>query len=105
MTQETKPFLQQAHELINGQRRQDYGPAHENFTQIAVLWSGLFAKKLNQPITATEVAMAMQLLKMARLLNQPTHFDSQLDNASYAALIPVIQAAQDSGEPLKGILK
>lgn len=101
MTQEQKPFLQEVHELINGPRAADYGGAKQNFTQIAVLWSALLATKLTKPITATEVAMLMQQLKMARLLNQPGHHDSALDNAGYAGLIPVILG--DTNE-LPGIL-
>lgn len=97
-----KPFLQQAHDLINGQRAQDYGGAHQNFTQIAALWNALLATKLTKPITAMEVAMLMQQLKIARLLNQPDHHDSWLDNAGYAGLIPVIQAGE--GNSLPGIL-
>jgi Domain of unknown function (DUF6378) len=96
------PFLQQAHNLINGQRAADYGGAHQSFTQIAGMWSSLLAAKLTKPITASEVAMAMQMLKMARLINQPEHADSALDNAGYAGLIPVIMAGDNKALP--GIL-
>lgn len=95
------PFLQQAHNLIHGQRAVDYGSASQNFAQIAALWSALLATKLTKPITPSEVAMLMQQLKMARLVHQPGHQDSLLDNAGYAGLLPIIQKSQ---EKLPGIL-
>jgi Domain of unknown function (DUF6378) len=103
-TQEKLPLLQEAHNLIHGQRQADYGPPHQNFTQIAVLWTALLATKLTKKITPTEVAFMMQQLKVARLLNQPTHHDSLVDGVAYGALAEVIQQSQASGTPLPGIL-
>lgn len=104
MTKETIPLLQEAHNLIHGQRQADYGPPHQNFTQIAALWTALLATKLTKKITPVEVAFMMQQLKIARLLNQPDHHDSLVDNAAYGALAEVIQQSQAFGTKLPGIL-
>lgn len=106
MKQPTPPksILQESHELIHGARRTDYGPAHQSFTQIATLWTALLATKLTSKITATEVALLMQQLKVARLIHQPAHYDSILDNVSYGALVKTVQDAEASGDELPGIL-
>jgi hypothetical protein len=100
-----KPFLQQAHDLIHGQRADDYGDALENFTHIAMGFSFVIAKKLTAPITAEEVALMMQTLKMARLSNQPEHFDSSLDTAGYQGCYNKIQVSRKAGKAMRGILK
>lgn len=85
MTPDKKPtLLQQADQLIHGQRAVDYGSAHESFSHIAKIWSALLDKKLTKSITAEEVALLMIGLKSARLLNTPTHTDSWIDIAGYA---------------------
>lgn len=99
-----KSILQESFDLINGQRKVDYGSAHQGFAQIAVLWTALLSSKLTSKITATEVALLMQQLKVARIIHQPTHYDSQLDNISYGALVQTVQEAEKSGAKLPGIL-
>lgn len=70
-----------ADSLINGQRAQDYGDAHENFSAIAQMWSAY----LETDIAPRDVAICMALLKAARLRVNP-HSDSEVDGAAYFAL-------------------
>jgi hypothetical protein len=66
---------------INGPRNTTYGPPEDNFRQIAELWSC----HLGRNVYATDVAIMMILLKVARLRANPTHEDSWVDIAGYAA--------------------
>jgi hypothetical protein len=75
-----KYMLQQAHEIIYGARQQEYGPALENFQNIADLWSVI----LKTEVTADQVAMCMIQVKVARLIQAPGHFDSWMAIAGYA---------------------
>lgn len=79
-------ILNTAKKLINGDRAKDYGDPNENFGRIANLWNAQFAHKLNQPLTAQDVAYALIHLKMSRLANTPGHRDSLIDVCGYAAL-------------------
>lgn len=78
--------LRTAESLVNGQRADDYGPPAENFGRVAAMWSAQFAAKLNEPLTADEVAIALVHLKLSRLANTPDHADSWIDLCGYAAL-------------------
>lgn len=73
-------LLQQANDIINGPRANDYGPVKENFERIAALWSVV----LGNTITWEQVALCLVQLKVSRLVNSPNHKDSWLDIAGYA---------------------
>lgn len=75
-------ILQEAAELINGDRQAAYGPAKANFQRIADGWSVL----LGVEVSPQQVALCMTWLKMARLVHQPGHKDSHVDAAAYIAL-------------------
>lgn len=74
--------LMDAIELINGDRNRDYGEPIENFQRVADGWSII----LRQAVSPHEVALCMAWLKIARLVNTPTHRDSYTDGAAYIAL-------------------
>ena len=74
--------LQQAGRLISNDRAEEYGDAMESFERTANFWS-LY---LGHPVTANDVANMMILIKTSRLSHQPTHLDSLVDIAGYAAL-------------------
>jgi len=74
--------LNQAEQLINGPRAQDYGDARENFGRVAQVWSAL----LDQHIEPEQVALCMTALKMCRLAKTLDHTDSWIDAAGYIAL-------------------
>ena len=98
-----KPMLHRAEELINGQRQEDYGDKLQNFSQIAMLWTGLLATKLTSPITPEDVAMAMIQVKLARLAKSPGHKDSILDIAGYAGCYDKLLEEREVEVELSGI--
>jgi hypothetical protein len=85
--------LRNAHILINegGQRNRDYGEPIDNFERIAAGWRVL----LGADVTPHQVALCMVWLKMARLCETPTHEDSYVDAAAYAALAAQLVVEQD----------
>jgi hypothetical protein len=67
-----------------------YGPPEQNFARIAALWSAYLVGKAPgtdaaQPVTAIDVAAMMALMKIARIEETPSHADSWVDLAGYAA--------------------
>lgn len=74
--------LAEAGALINGDRAKDYGTAQQNFERIAAGWSVIF----NQEISLAQVALAMDWVKSARLVQTPNHHDSWVDKLGYSAL-------------------
>jgi len=99
-----KPMLQRAKELIGGDRQRDYGNKLQNFSQIAMLWQGTLAPKLQatEKITPEEVALCMMQVKIARLSKSPDHADSILDIAGYAGCYDEVQLERTTGMPLYG---
>jgi Domain of unknown function (DUF6378) len=100
------PMLHRAEELINGQRQQDYGDKLSNFSQIAMLWQGTLALKL-QPdavITPEDVALLMMQVKIARLAKSPHHKDSLLDIAGYTGCYDRLQEEREANTVLPGAL-
>lgn len=83
-----KTLLQQAHEIIHGDREQTYGNPQKNLDTIAALWSIHLSRTTEENITLTarDVCGMMILLKQARLMNTPDHRDSLMDIAGYAGL-------------------
>lgn len=83
-----KTLLQQAHEIIHGDREQTYGDPGKNLRTIAAYWSIHLSRTTGVEIelTATDVCGMMILLKQARLANTPNHRDSLMDIAGYAGL-------------------
>ena len=67
--------------VVCGHREQDYGTPEDSFGMIAQLWSAYMKKE----VSASDVAVMMGLLKVARLASNPQHMDSWVDLAGYAA--------------------
>ena len=74
--------LKQSIDIITGQREEDYGDAHKNFSNVAGLWSIVLGTKV-QP---WQVAVMLLQLKVARIIKTPTHDDSWIDAAGYIGL-------------------
>lgn len=77
-------ILDEARELIHGERNVAYGSPTENFERIAGIWNVQLGNKLTAPITAQEVALLMIGVKLGRAVNQPKR-DNFVDIAGYAA--------------------
>lgn len=77
--------LYEAARLIDGDRNVSYGTPTQNFTNIAEMWTTRFRHKLapGEEFTATDVADAMILLKVARNIAQVKR-DNFVDLAGYA---------------------
>lgn len=81
-------ILTTASALVNGQRNADYGDARDNFTETAGLWQIVLGPLLRDDavITAEQVALCMNQLKVARLIHNTGHADSWIDGCGYLAL-------------------
>ena len=76
-----KELLANAIEII-GERGLEYGEPAINHLRIAQLWSVYFERA----IEPHDVAMAMALVKVARLVETKRHQDSVVDAAAYLAV-------------------
>lgn len=76
-------ILDEASEIIYGDREKTYGNPASNLKTIAAIWKEIF----RQEVSVDQVCLAMIAVKMARLANDPTHHDSQVDICGYAALM------------------
>ena len=73
--------LDEAKKCVCGKRENEYGSPEDNFKTIAALWSAY--KDID--FSATDVAMMMGLLKIARIKTGTATEDSFVDLAGYAA--------------------
>lgn len=76
--------IDEASKLIHSDRNASYGEPTQNFKDTAALWNIQFGHKLKEPLTSTDVAQAMILLKMARMKASPKK-DNWADAIGYAA--------------------
>ncbi len=92
---EQETVLQAANRIVYGARQKDYGHPYEDFSKTAAFWSVLFGVE----VTPWQVPIAMWLLKTSRLMQTPTHYDSNVDVAGYAGTYDlVIERAKELGE-------
>jgi hypothetical protein len=75
--------LFEAAKLITGDRNKTYGSPTQNFQNTADIWNVVVGHKLNQKLTATDVANLMIGLKLARMVADPQR-DNFVDIAGYA---------------------
>jgi hypothetical protein len=75
-------ILKDAIDLTEGDRNDAHGDPMVNHTRIAMIWSGI----LGQKVSASQVAMCMAGLKLARAAYNPTILDSYIDGAAYFAI-------------------
>lgn len=80
--QPREQVLTTAASLICGDRQASYGDATESFARLARLWTEV----LGTAVTPEQVALCLVQLKVSRLVVSPTHEDSWVDIAGYAAL-------------------
>ena len=94
----TKSILEEAQEIIYGDREKTYGSPDKNLKAIANFWNVHLQNRYNIPVTldAEDVCIMMALLKIARLENDTTHRDSKVDIAGYIALLDRIQQPKDA---------
>ena len=68
-------------------RRRTYGEPELLFKRVAQRWS----QHLGIKVTASQVALCLCDLKLARLTVDPRHLDSLVDLAGYAAIVREVQ--------------
>ncbi len=76
-------ILGKASELINGDRKEDYGDAYLNHMRIAEFWNNYLDHEIK--LTPTDIAVMMMLVKVARCIHAYKE-DSFIDMCGYAAL-------------------
>lgn len=88
-----KSILDDAKEIIYGDREKTYGSPDKNLVAIAGYWSNHILTRfgVHHAITGADVCIMMTLLKAARLGNDITHRDSLVDAVGYLALLERIQ--------------
>lgn len=82
---------------ITADRQPIYGHPALNFQRCADVWNGLLGNKLLIPITAEEVAILMNGVKLVRLIETPTHIDSIDDVDGYSQCLRQINEVRDGG--------
>ena len=78
--------LDEAIKLTCGERDKTYGPPTENLTRIANLFKAYMGNRSVHSITAADIAAFNVLTKLSRVATNPTHRDSWVDAAAYAAI-------------------
>jgi len=87
----TKEYLEEAINLVGGQRHIDYGDKKENHNNIAKLWDAY----LDVNIDAHDVAIMMTLLKIARTKLGKRTSDTYIDASAYMAIAGEIEAVTE----------
>ena len=77
--------LERAISLVTGRRAQDYGDAEASFQRIADGWN-IIVQSADGDLTPAHVALMMDWVKSARLVENIDHEDSWVDKAGYSAL-------------------
>jgi hypothetical protein len=90
MRGEKERLMEEALAIINGSRREDYGPPERNFERIALLHTAyLRARGLldsTDVITSVDVCRMQGLVKVCRRMETPNHVDSLRDDLGYTLL-------------------
>lgn len=86
-------ILEAARVCVCGNREQDYGSPERTFETIAIFWSAY----LGYPVSATDVAAMMALMKIARIASGRAKEDNWVDLAGYAACGGEIQSEAYNG--------
>jgi hypothetical protein len=74
-------ILDTAKAYVTKDRADTHGDAESNFNLIALYWTA----HLDTIVTAHDVAVMMNLLKVARIKSNPAHADNWIDGCGYLA--------------------
>lgn len=85
----------EAHQMVYGERQDDYGHPREDFTRAAIIWTALLQGKLaeGQYIDADDIARCMIGVKLARDVHSPKR-DNRVDMAGYAITLDRLVTGQ-----------
>jgi Domain of unknown function (DUF6378) len=82
----SESILEEAQRLTHGERGLAYGPPHEDYGRVAAMFNALMARKLKEPLTPADMALAMCCVKLSRQANSPKR-DNMVDLAGYAYVV------------------
>lgn len=88
--------LEEAWRLTHGNRKAAYGDVRISFARYAKVWSGLLGDKLRSDLSASDVALLMTSLKLAREMNKQQS-DNVTDAHGYLILHDEIKEAEREG--------
>lgn len=84
-----RSLLNEAADLVDGDRNNQYGDPVEDFSRTAQYWTTYLSSRMNNcdwlHLDAHDVAVMMSLLKISRLSWSPDKRDHWVDLAGYAA--------------------
>lgn len=80
-------ITEEAHQIVNGERQQDYGNINDSFLRIAGLWSAYVGVHIDK----FDVAKMMMLLKISRA-KHANHRDSYVDIVGYVECVDKLLA-------------
>lgn len=78
-------ILNAALACVTKDRAATHGDAENNFEAIALIWRGLDMARGNRPREASDVALYLAGLKLARASGNPDHDDNWVDGSGYPA--------------------
>lgn len=81
-----KSILDEAKQIVHGERGENYGHPFEDFSRTAKIWSAILGKK----ITPEQVALCMIGLKISREVNRPKR-DNIVDGAGYFETLDMVK--------------
>ena len=87
-------ILDTAKGYVTKDRAATHGDAERNFGLIAAYW----AAHLDHPVTASDVAVMMTLLKLARIKSNPANGDNWIDGCGYLACGGEIALGEEAAE-------
>lgn len=74
--------IEEAVRITSTDRQDQYAPPEDNFARIALVFSGILGAKLNENLTAADVARCMVGMKMVRDAHKPKR-DNRDDGVGY----------------------
>lgn len=99
MNAETQSILEEALQIVNGERAEAYGDPYEMCKRISKLWEPiLLGPSAKRSISPAQVAMCLIQLKIARECNSPRR-DSRVDIAGYAEILDRVTRAAETDSP------
>lgn len=85
-TSPREALLDDARRIVTGERNVAYGEPEDNSRRIGDLWNVFLqgrTKPPTEPLDPYEVFLMMGLMKIARLMHDPSNYDSYLDAVGY----------------------
>ena len=85
-TSPRESLLNDARRITTGERNLSYGEPEDNSRRIGELWNVFLhnrTKPVDAPLEPYEVFIMMGLMKIARLMHDPSNYDSYLDAVGY----------------------